>query len=282
MKSSNSSYGCGNCFFKCLKKGDWNRHLQTKKHLTEMNEIDTLIQPLKFNCICGKKYVQKSGLWKHKKTCSKVIEQKECPINDDLCKIIKQNEDFKMMMIEQNKKMFDLAKTMSKAKPNVTITNNFNLNIFLNEKCKDAISITDFINSLQLQLSDLENTSKLGFIESMANIFLNGLKELDIYKRPIHCSDLKREIMYVKDQNNWKKDEEKEKLKYALTQIKQKNIKQLNLWIKQNPDYNNTSTKTNTEYLKLINNSIGGANNDNDKNMNKIIKRIAKNVIINK
>jgi hypothetical protein len=141
----------------------------------------------------------------------------------------------------------------------------------------------DFVNSLKLQLEDLEKTGRLGYVQGITNIFLKGLKELDIYKRPIHCSDLKREILYVKDKDVWEKDNEKKKIKTAIRHIADKNFKQLNSWVNENPEAKDIESKKHIEYMKIINKSTGGLTNEEDEeNFNKIIKNVSKEVIIDK
>jgi hypothetical protein len=167
---------------------------------------------------------------------------------------------------------------------NNTTNNKFNLNFFLNEKCKDALNIMEFVNSLQLQLKDLEQTAKLGFVEGISKIFVNGLKELDIHKRPIHCSDIKREVLYIKDEDKWEKENiEKEKITKAIKSDVHKNIKQIPEWVKQNPTCKDSTSKKNDEYLKLISNNMSGIDNEEvETNMNKIIHNISKEVVIEK
>jgi hypothetical protein len=153
----------------------------------------------------------------------------------------------------------------------------------LNEKCKDALDIMDFVKSLQVQLEDLENTGKFGYVQGISRIFIRGLKELDIHKRPIHCSDLKRETIYVKDKDVWEKDNEKKKVKIAIRHIADKNFKQLNSWVDKNPEAKDIESKKHLEYMRIINKSTGGyTNEEDDENFNKIIKNVSKEVIIDK
>jgi len=196
--------------------------------------------------------------------------------------IISQNQEFKQLLIEQNNKLMDLA-----AKANTTInntTNNFNLQMFLNVQCKDALNIMDFVNSLQLQIKDLEDMGKLGYVDGISKIFLNGLKDLDIKSRPIHCSDLKRETIYIKDQDTWEKEnDEKNKLKLAIKMIASKNIKQIPLWQKENPDCFDSSSKKNDQYLRIVSNAMNGSTiEETQKNYDKIISKVAKEVVIQK
>jgi hypothetical protein len=162
-------------------------------------------------------------------------------------------------------------------------TNNFNLNLFLNEKCKDAINITDFVNSLVVTINDLEETARIGYAEGISKIFVNGLKQLDVYKRPIHCSDLKREVLYIKDQDNWSKDDDKTHLLQAIKNVGNKNIRQISEWQKINPQFNNPESKQNDQYLSMLCNVMsGGSKEESLKNYEKIVKNISKVVVIDK
>jgi hypothetical protein len=297
-KSANDkivSHECLPCNFMCKSVWLYNRHLSTGKHIMRCKKSVSLNNPLptptdnnKFVCECGKEYMSKSGIWKHKQTCNvNVTTDNASPL---ITEIIKQNEEFKEMLLEQNKKNQELQQQMLElvSKPNTinNTTNNtkFNINVFLNEQCKDALNITDFINSLQIQLKDLENVGTLGYAEGISKIFINGLKEIDIYKRPIHCCDLKREVLYIKDKDSWEKEnEEKTKIKNAIKQIEHKNIKNIPEWINQNPDSKYADSPKNEQYTKIISNSMGGStDHEDEKNYNKIIKKVASQVVIEK
>jgi len=202
---------------------------------------------------------------------------------------VKENTEFKEMLIEQNKmimKVYEKEASTTGSICNINSHNKtFNLNVFLNEQCKDAMNITDFVDSLQLQLSDLENVGKLGFVEGISNIIIKNLKALDITKRPIHCSDPKRETVYIKDDNKWEKEsEEKQKLRKVIKRVAYKNTKMLPLFRAKHPDCGKSESKYSDQYNKLIVESMGGGGrggNDVEKE-NKIIKNIAKQVVIEK
>ena len=207
--------------------------------------------------------------------------------------IIEQNQEFKNLLLEQTIKSHELSKqqiivnnTNNNTITNITThntTNNFNLNIFLNEKCKDAISMMDFIDSLHLGTSDIEYTGRYGYVEGITKIFINGLKQLDIHKRPIHCTDLKREILYIKEEKSWEKDDDKTKFKKAIGAVVNKNIQQIKPWQDENPQCNILDTNEYILHLNIMRQSLGGGNSEvADKNNDKIIKNIAKEVIIDK
>jgi hypothetical protein len=159
----------------------------------------------------------------------------------------------------------------------------FNLNVFLNENCKDAMNIMDFVDSLKLQLSDLENVGRLGYVEGISNIIVKNLKALDVHKRPVHCSDSKREVMYVKDEDKWEKEnEERKKLKKVIKKIADKNARLLPIFKKEHPDYNKASSKYSDQYNKIIVESMGGSGDNDEEKEDKIIRKIAKEVVIDK
>jgi len=292
-------FSCEICGVKCSRLSDWNRHILTAKHKKRTNGLkkehflNQITTP--FTCDCGKEYKHRQGLWKHKQKCSIKENTKLQSISQlsekNILEIISQNNEFKQLLIEQNNKIMELV-----SKTNTTINNNnnnttnnttnntFNLQMFLNVECKDALNITDFVNSLELKLKDLENMAKLGYSDGISNIFINGLKELDIKRRPIHCNDLKRETIYIKDQDTWEKENtEKNKLKLAIKTIASKNIKQIPIWQKENPDCFDSSSKKNDQYLKIVSNAMSGSSiEETEKNYDKIISKVAREVVIQK
>jgi hypothetical protein len=286
---------CQNCDFKCSKKGDWNRHILSSKHknvdkmLTNVDADD--IKPYK--CECGKIYKHRQSLYVHKQTCVTKDEiNKELHDKDLIDYLLKENSEFKEMLLEQNKMMMELAKTSQTNNSNNNIMNNsnnhshnktFNLNLFLNETCKDAMNIMDFINSLQLQVSDLENVGKVGYVKGLSNIIIKNLKALDVEKRPVHCTDTKREIIYVKDNNEWQKEtNEKPKLRKALKLLAHKNIKMLPVYREKYPDCEEWNSKKCNEYNKIVSEAMGGEYNDDEISFGKIIKNVVKEISIDK
>jgi len=202
--------------------------------------------------------------------------------------IVRQNNEFKELIIEQNKIILDIVKA-NENKTCVTNTthnyhtNSFNLNVFLHEQCKGALNIMEFVNSLSVQLNELETVGRQGYVEGISQIVVRGLKELDVHMRPIHCSDLKRETLYVKDNDEWERDVDMTKMKSALRQVASKNVKQILFWRKSNPSCDNSQTKKHDEYMKIMNESMGGTTAEKEEqNMNKIIRKITKQVVIEK
>ena len=273
---------------------------------------------------CGKKYKDNSGLWRHKKKCStKNIPNTFEPINNELndnelndnelndnelndnkltdnkltdknfilqilkqnTKLIKENTEFKHLMIEQSKVMTQLAnKAGNNNNSNNNNTNNFNLNFYLNETCKNAMNIMDFVSQLQVGIKELEETGRLGYAEGISKIFINGLKQMSISDRPIHCSDVKRETFYIKDNDEWNKEtDNKDILTNAIKHVAHKNMKNISEWAKIHPDYKDSKSKENDRYLKIVSESMSGSTKEEaEKNYEKIIKNVIKETIIDK
>lgn len=247
-------------------------------------------------CNCGKEYKHRQSLSVHKKTC----QQKEPNLMPEMSDkeiiklLIKENSEFKTMLLDVVQKVqtnntnshntTNNNNNINNNNINNTTNNNFNLQIYLNETCKDAINLVDFVDSLQVKLKDLEETARLGYSEGVSKIFINGLNELEVNKRPIHCSDAKRETLYIKDENEWmKEDSNKTHLMKAIKKVGHKNILQIFEWQKKYPEFNDPKSKQNDKYLKMICNTMSGSTEEEqEKNINKIIKNITKEVIINK
>jgi len=301
-KSSENFY-CELCDYSTCRKSQYDRHLSTDKHKNRENDSkmvgndsDLVAKSSKcYECLCGNKYKYDSGYYRHKKKCNKYLNQEnnmseaEVALNyqekldhltNVVLNVVNQNNELTKKIVELSSKT-----TMT----NCNNTNNshnktFNLQIFLNEECKDALNIKDFVESIQVQISDLENTGKIGYVEGISKIFINNLEQLNTHERPIHCSDSKREILYIKNDNQWNKDDEhKTHLTKAIKQIANKNIKQISEWQKLNPEYNDPDSKQNDKYMKIVLNSMSGSTPEEQKsNINKIIKNVAKEVVIEK
>ena len=298
VPKSAGKFFCNHCDFTCCKESNYNSHLLTRKHkiLTNPNEKVPKNADKIYACDCGKKYKHMSSLCNHKKNCLGVknIQTEQTVVTTEnnskldheslIHELMKQNTEFKTMLIEQNTKIMELAKEGKYITNNTTNNNNFNLNFFLNEQCKDALNIMDFINQLQLNTTDLDMVGRLGYTEGISKLFIRGLKELDIFKRPIHCSDLKREVLYVKDKDAWEKDnDEKNKMKTAIKYVAAKNFKQINEWKEDNPESNDYDSKRHMDYHQIVIHSMGGATKEEDeKYYNKIIKNVAQEVTIDK
>ena len=295
------NFSCNFCDYISCNKKDFNRHITTVKHKKRVNGNEMVINdnemvtksPEKpqtiFTCNCGKQYSHASGLSRHKKICAiKEKEKNKEPINTEIImELLKQNNEFKGLLTDQNKNMLELMEkgignTTTTNSHNTTNKNKFSLNIFLNEQCKDAMNIMDFVDSLKLQLSDLEKVGELGYAKGISSIIINALHNIDMVKRPIHCSDVKRETIYIKDKNAWEKESDNnEKITQMIKHVAHKNVKQLSEWQDENPEYKDGESIVHEQFLKIVNESMGGYNEEEDtKNYNRIVKTIAKEVVI--
>jgi hypothetical protein len=249
-----------------------------------------------YTCKCSKKFLTTSGLWKHKKKCT-VDETSETEDETENIKIPDEISDKELiiMLIKQNTELAKetsefknmMMKVLENGTHNTTNTNShnksFNLQFFLNETCKDAMNIMDFVNSIQLQLSDLESIGKLGYVEGISNIITTNLKALDVTLRPVHCTDKKREVLYVKDENKWEKeDEEKKKIRKAIKRVASKNLILLPKFKEVHPDCSKASSRFSDQYNKIIVESCGGSGDNDTEKEDKIIRNIAKMVTIEK
>ena len=293
-------FHCSYCDYKCCVKFSYERHLTTAKHINksqmkqnETNETNKEKKEKKDKdeknaCNCGVVYYSRTSLWRHKKTCVVVNNLESHGQNDEkkdelINYLIQENKEFKNLILEIVKK-----DTMNNCNNTTNNTNShnktFNLNFFLNETCKNALNITDFVSSIKVSLSDLENTGRQGYVEGISNIILKKLKNLNHYDRPIHCADQKREVLYIKNDNQWiKESEEKPILTKAIKTIANENIKQIKTWRDNNPECTDADSKKNNLYLKIVSNSMNGSTEEeSDKNINKIISNVAKETIIPK
>jgi hypothetical protein len=291
------NYECINCDYFTSKYSDYVKHLSTLKHTNKLNatlvlqNATTIGDKLNttYACECGKKYNHSSSYYRHKKSCIEPLDNNDFDDPENLIKyLMKENSEFKQLLIDQNKQMMSQNDRIMELSKNVGNNNNsnnsFNLNMYLNETCKDALNIMDFVNQLKIGLTELEETGRLGFANGISKIFIDGLKQIDINNRPVHCSDSKRETLYIKSNNEWnKEDGERKILTSALKHVANKNIKQISEWTKVHPDYNNSDSKENDKFLQIVSEAMSGSTQDETiKNYNKIIKNIVKETIIEK
>jgi hypothetical protein len=294
-----SKFNCEICDYKTSKKFDYDKHLMTSKHQNGDNgdkNSDNFSTKITKNhiCDCGKSYKHRQGLSYHKKKC--FIYNEEIP--EDKITTSSSESEIKILtnlvldVVKQNQeltnKIVDICKSgiQSNNISNSNINSNnktFNLQFFLNETCKNAMNITDFVNSLQLQLSDLENVGKLGYVDGLSSIIVKNLNALDETTRPIHCTDKKRETFYIKDEDKWEKDdEEKKKIKKVINKVAFKNQKLLNKFKELHPGCNFSESKYSDQYSKLVIEAMGGSGDNDKEKEDKIIRKIAKEVTITK
>jgi len=300
--NKNLRYFCETCNLKTNNKKDYEKHLLTSKHLKLTNSGFFNLELKKDNEFvcddCNKTYKSRVGLWKHKKNCKINCEddiisntnnqQITNQITPELIlSVLEQNKELTNLVVEQNKAIMELAKNgHSNTISNNNINSNnktFNLQFFLNETCKDAMNITDFVDSLKLQLADLENLGRVGFVEGISSIIVKNLQALDIHKRPVHCADKKREVLYIKDEDKWEKeDEEKNKMRKVIKKVACKNQRLLTKYKEEHPGCNYSESKYSDQYSKIVIEAMGGAGNNDIEKEDKIIQNIAKEVVIDK
>ena len=298
-------YRCEICDYSTCNSFDFNKHNQTKKHSQSGLSMaiddfsipcDKKSQKKEFVCFaCNKVYKDNSGLWKHKKRCQviKEISSSDEPVISNqitpelVLNVLEQNKELTNLILEQNKTIIELAKNnqgQTINSHNINSNNKtFNLNVFLNEYCKDAMNITDFVDSLKLQVSDLENMGKVGFVEGITSIIVKNLQALDIYKRPVHCADKKREVIYIKDEDKWEKEtDEKNKMRKVIKKVADKNQRLLPKYREAHPGCNYAESKFSDIYNKIVIEALGGMGDNDAEKEDKIIRNIAREVVIDK
>ena len=296
------NYYCYSCDYECSKTYNWKKHLLTSKHLQETNGniLETQKGQIEPNICCqncNKEFKTRSGLWKHKKQCHSIDinadnndankEDNNAHDND-----VKELKVFMKYLMEENTEMKSMMMEVIKngtyhsSNSNNTTNNShnksFNLQFFLNETCKDAMNIMDFVESIQLQLSDLENVGEKGYVEGISDIIIKNLKNLDVTQRPVHCTDKKRETLYVKDDNKWEKDDENIKMHKMIKKVQDKNIRMIKKFKEKYPDYYKSSSKHSDAYNNIIIESMGGRGNNDHEKEERIIKKVSKTIGLNK
>jgi len=279
-------FSCEVCDFKCSKQSDYDRHLLTAKHKFRTFRTKKRQKTPLHTCECGKEYQARNSLWYHKKKC-KIINSVLNPRIDteDTIKSIVYNEnkiDVNMVreLINQNRELQNELMTVAQNKSNIIINNTqnneVNINMFLNEQCKNALNFADFINRIEISQNDLENNAQLGFVDGVSKILTDNLKQLTLHERPIHCTNLKREIMYIKDDNEWQKEKAvvKEKLSHAIKSISRKSISSLLDWKQNNPEYDNIDSEFSNKCIVIQQHSTAG--NKQDIYYPKVIHNLAK------
>jgi hypothetical protein len=288
---------CIPCDYSSSNKADYTKHLSTQKHFCQSEAINYDVNVAKnrkksqeeYSCEkCNIKYKDYSGLWRHKKKCEKE------PDSNLVIQLLKQNDEFKHLIIGQNKTILEQNSHLIEVCKNGIINNSvtqvnsnnktFNLNVFLNEDCKDAMNITDFVDSIKFQLADLEHMGQVGYVDGISNIILKNLKALDVTKRPVHCTDQKRETIYIKDGGVWTKEEEDNKnVRKLIKKVAFRNSKCLSLFKEKYPDCITSESRYSDTYSKIVIEAMGGGSKCNDyESENKIIRKIAKEMTIDK
>ena len=291
-------YDCEYCKTKTNNKKDYNKHLLTRKHqnnllLTSVNAPSDPATPLHICSNCDKKYKSRVGLWYHAKTC---LSPKMGEMDLAVDRILNENQELRNFILEQSRVLTEQRKETSEimnkviemVKPGITTINNniknenksFNINVFLNEQCKDAINFTDFIKNIEISHQDLENNAQLGFVNGISKIFLDNLKQLGVNERPFHCTDAKRETMYIKDENSWQKQTDDEKLQKAIQTVSYRSMGKLQEWKQENPEYQDLDSEFSKKCMDIHKQSIAGS--DREVYYPKVIHVLAKETMVDK
>ena len=263
---------CEICDYSTCKQKDYNKHILTRKHLYRTNLEQKIPKNPLFICNCGKSYTARNSLWYHKKKCKYLAESENIEQNT----IIKDEPtDYKEMVLhvlndmkEQRKEFIEELKKKDEIMMEMvgkvgTTNNNLNINMFLNDRCKNAINFSDFIDNIQISQHDLENNAQLGFVNGITKILMDNLKQLTLYERPIHCTDIKRETLYIKDSDKWEKEESDKKLEGGIQEVSRKSVGSLLKWKKENPEYEDMDSDFSNKCIVIQQQSSAGLNSDN-------------------
>ena len=309
LEKNAGNFYCHNCDFYCSKQSNFNKHILTRKHQNSMKILtntdtknaenaENAAQNI-FICECGKEYKHRQSLFNHKKVCNANKQPGDFVFNKEIVmmvlqqnkEILKENCDLKHLIMDTQNQMMKVIESGTYNTTNNTTNNTntinshnkaFNLNFFLNETCKDAMNIMDFVESIKLQLSDLERVGEVGYVEGISNIIVKNLNELDVTQRPVHCTDKKRETMYIRDEDKWEKDENNTKIKKAIKRVASKNQRLLPKFKEAHPDCGTYHSKYSDQYNKIIIESVGGSGDNDAEKEEKIIRNISRNVVVEK
>ena len=308
-KNDINIFNCEICQYKTSKKTDYDRHILTKKHVSKMYPKMETKKTIEFLCShCNKIYKNRTGLWKHKQKCKKNSDNcDEQNISDIMStevvlQLLQQNQEFKQLLIEQQhenqKQQTENQKLQTQlieaVKLNGSTTNNtihnttnnnqkFNLNFFLNTTCKDAMNMSEFIENMEVNFKDIENIGKNGYVSGMTDMIVSRIKELDITKRPMHCTDLKRETMYIKDNNEWTKDTpENTKLHQMIDYMAKQNYAKMPLWRQRNPECLDSDHPKYDFCIKMMRNMLGDVGAEQVRLDNKVIKNLSRHIFVDK
>ena len=281
MPKQAEKYSCKFCDFISSKKSNYDNHLTTAKHKYRTFRTENSQKMPLHICNCGKTYKARNSLWYHKKKCKEGLS--ESKNTEDSIKSIVDNENkidvnVVRQLISQNRELQTELMNVVKNKSNIIINNTqnneVNINMFLNEQCKNALNFADFINGIEISKNDLENNAQLGFVDGVSKILTDNLKQLTLHERPIHCTNLKREIMYIKDDNEWQKENAVAKLSHAINSISRKSISSLLEWKQNNPEYENIDSDFSNKCITIQQHSIAG--NKQEVFYPKVIHNLAK------
>ena len=291
MSKNLQKFECDQCDYKCSKKTEWAKHILTRKHVSR-----TSLEPNKlpkYVCkLCNREYIARNSLWYHQKKCvgvketidgNKEIEKETKDIKNltnIIVELVKSNNDLQRQSQDFQKQLLELCKNGTNINNTTNNNQKFNINVFLNEQCKDAINFADFVKNIEVSREDIQNTGQLGFVNGISKIIMDNLKQLGVNERPIHCTDLKRETMYIKDEDKWNKEEDDTKLRNAIQTVSRKSVKTLIDWKQVNPDYEDGDSEFSQECLSMQRHSVAG--DDREVYYPKVARLVAKEVIVDK
>jgi len=288
-----SKFNCDICKFNCSNKQDYTRHILTRKHklLTNPNEKYSK-NSATYRCNCGKEYKHMSSLCNHKRTCKSNNENVHESVsiqNEDtryelltntILELVKKNDELTSSIVEMSKNM---GNNTVNNNTNINSNNKFNLNVFLNEKCKNAMTLKDFVKSINISIQDFIETGERGFIDGISNIIVERINEMEIHDRPLHCTDLKRETVYIKDDDKWEKDEDKVKLRKAVKGVANRNERMRPIWYDSTPDVGIMGTENYEKFFKYSESSLGGCGKEETRLFeDKVMKNVLREVTIDK
>ncbi len=290
-------YFCKICDYSCSKQSDFQKHCQTIKHFSNLDNrklAKTRQSKVssEYVCECGKKYKYQSGLCKHKRYCSFVndceyendtMDEVNTIAQKDFISILKQNQEFKEMILDQNKTIMELSKRSNITNNTTNNNQKFNLNFFLNTTCKDAMNMSEFIENINIEFQDIENIGKNGYVAGMTDMILSRIKSLEVSKRPLHCTDLKRETMYIKDNDEWSKDTpDNTRLRNMITIVAKQNVGALPLWREKYPECQDWNNPKYDFCIDMMRNILGDIGDEQTRLDNKVIKNLSRHILVEK
>ena len=282
-------YICKDCDYTTSRKSQYDRHLSTRKHL--MTTLRLPNSSLAFHCECGKEYSCRQNLRRHKQICVKTVRVNDTPVQVHdkdstlVIELLKQNKELHQMILGQNQKMIEIAGNVGNNNNNTinNTTNKFNLNVFLNETCKNAMTLTEFVKSMNLSVEDFVNTGELGYVNGISQIMVDRINNMELCDRPLHCTDLKRETVYVKDAEKWEKDEDNDKMRDAVKKVASKNERMRSVWYNETPNIDVLGSDNCEKFFKYSKSALGGVNAEQTRSFqDKIIRNVLKEVIVDK
>ena len=289
LPNDNAKYVCKICDYTTSKTSSYKKHLLTAKHQMLYQGYPNVAKHI---CDCGKQFKHRQGLYRHRKTCNSTEQDSSTEesssnemLTNTILELVKENREFKQLVIDQNKQMMEMSKNMggNHTTNNTNCNNKFNLNVFLNEKCKDAMSLKDFVSSMNISLEDYVQTGELGFVEGISNTIVKCINAMELYDRPLHCTDLKRETIYIKGSEKWEKDEDKVELRKAVKRIANKNHKMTTVWMENTPDVNTMGTENYEKFFTYMQSTLGGCGQDETKLFeDKVMRNVMREVTIDK